>query len=302
MALRTDCQQDRSTDVRGAGGTRDYLASTYRPVEANGSWAHSWGHWHRHCLGQPTRSGQHTTSANPTECSTQSGWYSSRDSRGRSTGDGSCSHTYTSQPSWSDSSQSYGLWAAVPSESGQGTTETRPLNSFSVFLCFLFFLETTGYRTLSVDLVVSLRLYLRLSYKLGTDHFCVEIMLWSPCAFTIYSNYMHTQRLNLTCCSEPPCFSGVSSEFSSVHDSLWCSCCSNLSLKLDLLRSKFARSKAMAWHQFSSNHHQGFFSKNTLWSDAYLQHVLLDNMPNHNNSYYANILQTVIHKLSFYTN
>ena len=67
MALRTDRQQDRSTDVRGAGGTRDYLASTYRPVEANGSWAHSWGHWHRHCWGQPTRSGQHTTSANPTE-------------------------------------------------------------------------------------------------------------------------------------------------------------------------------------------------------------------------------------------
>ena len=161
----------------------------------------------------------------------------SRDSRGRSTGDGSCSHTYTFQRSWSDSSQSYGLWAAVRSESAQGTTETRPLNSFSVFLCFLFFLETTGYRTLSVDLVVSLRLYLRLSYKLGTDHFCVEIMLWSPCAFTIYSNYMHTHRLNLTCCSEPPCFSGVSSEFSSVHDSLWCSCCSNLSLKLDLLRS-----------------------------------------------------------------
>ena len=46
-----------------------------------------------------TRSRQHTTSANPTECFTKCGWYSSRDSRGRSTGDGSCSHTYSSRPS-----------------------------------------------------------------------------------------------------------------------------------------------------------------------------------------------------------
>ena len=37
VALRADCQQDRSADVRGAGGTRDCLASTYRPVEDNGS-------------------------------------------------------------------------------------------------------------------------------------------------------------------------------------------------------------------------------------------------------------------------
>ena len=65
-----------------------------------------------------------------------------------------------------------------------------------------------------------------------------------------------------------------------------------------------------AWeiHFFSAltkswdSYHQGFFSKNTLCSDAYLQHVLLDNVTNHNNSYYAKILQTVIHKLSFYTN
>ena len=134
MVLRADCQQDTSADVRGAGGTRDYFASTYRPVEVNGSWAHSWGHWHRHCLGQPTRSGQHTTSANPTECSTQCCRYSSRDSRGRSTGDGSCSHAYSSRPSWSDSSQSHGPRVTVPSESAQGTTETRPLNGFSVFL------------------------------------------------------------------------------------------------------------------------------------------------------------------------
>ena len=104
---------------------------------------------------------------------------------GRSTGDGSCSHTHSSRPSWSDSSQSYGPWGAVPSESSQGTTETRSLNRFSVFPCFLFFLETVRYRTLLVDLVVSLWLYLRLSYKLGTDHFCVEEVLWSPCAFTI---------------------------------------------------------------------------------------------------------------------
>ena len=33
---------------------------------------------------------------------------------------------------------------------------------------------------MSVDLAVSLRLYFRLSYKLGTDHFCVEEMLLSP--------------------------------------------------------------------------------------------------------------------------
>ena len=37
MAFRADCQQDRSADVQGAGGTRDYLASTYRRAEANGS-------------------------------------------------------------------------------------------------------------------------------------------------------------------------------------------------------------------------------------------------------------------------
>ena len=49
----------------------------------------------------------------------------------------------------------------------------------------LFFLETVGYRTLLVNLVVSLCLYLSLSYKLGTDHFCVEEVLWSLCAFTI---------------------------------------------------------------------------------------------------------------------
>ena len=175
MALRTDCQQDRSTDVGGAGGTRDYLALTYPPVEANSSW----GHWHRHCWGQPTRSGQHTTSANPTECSTQCGWYSSRDFHGRSTGDGSCSHTYSSRPSWSNSSQSYGPWVAVPPESAQGTTETQSLN---------YFLETVGYWTLSVDLVVSLRLCLRLSYNLGMDHFSVVNLLWSPCVLTIYSN------------------------------------------------------------------------------------------------------------------
>ena len=134
MVLRTDCQQDTSADVRDTGGTRDYFASTYRPVEDNGSWGHCWGHWHRHCLGRPTRSGQHTTSANPTECSTQCCRYSSWDSRGRSTGDGSCSHAYSSRPSWSDSSQSHGPRVAVPSESAQGTTETRPLNGFSVFL------------------------------------------------------------------------------------------------------------------------------------------------------------------------
>ena len=140
VALRTDCQQDRSTDVGGAGGTRDYLALTYPPVEANGSW----GHWHRHCWGQPTRSGQHTTSANPTECSTQCGWYSSRDFHGRSTGDGSCSHTYSSRPSWSNSSQSYGPWVAVPPESAQGTTETRSLNYFSVFLRNCRLLDTVS--------------------------------------------------------------------------------------------------------------------------------------------------------------
>ena len=39
------------------------------------------------------------TSANPTEYSTQCGWYSSRDTRGRYTGDGSCSPTYSSRPS-----------------------------------------------------------------------------------------------------------------------------------------------------------------------------------------------------------
>ena len=33
MAFRADCQQDRSASVRGAGGTLDCLASTYRPVE-----------------------------------------------------------------------------------------------------------------------------------------------------------------------------------------------------------------------------------------------------------------------------
>ena len=55
-------------------------------------------------------------------------------------------------------------------------------------LIFLFFSETVGYWTLLVNLVVSLRLYLRLSYKLGTDHFGVEEMLWSPCAFIIHSN------------------------------------------------------------------------------------------------------------------
>ena len=42
VAFRADCQEDRSADVRGAGGTWDYLASTYRPAEANGGWA-------RHC-------------------------------------------------------------------------------------------------------------------------------------------------------------------------------------------------------------------------------------------------------------
>lgn len=42
---------------------------------------------------------QHTTSANPTECSSQCGWYSSRYSCGTSTGGGSCSHTYSSRPS-----------------------------------------------------------------------------------------------------------------------------------------------------------------------------------------------------------
>ena len=73
------------------------------------------------------------TSANPTEYSTQCGWYSSRDTRGRYTGDGSCSPTYSSRPSWSDSSQPYGPWAEVPSESAQGTTETRSLNCFSAF-------------------------------------------------------------------------------------------------------------------------------------------------------------------------
>ena len=130
MVLTADCQQDTSADVRGAGGNW----STYRPVEVNGSWAHSWGHWQRHCLGQPTRSGQHPISANPTECSTQCGRYSSRDSRGRSTEDGSCSHVYSSRPPWSDSSPSHGPRAAVPSKSAQGTTETRSLNCFSVFL------------------------------------------------------------------------------------------------------------------------------------------------------------------------
>ena len=147
--------------------------STYRPVEANGSWAHSWGHWHRHCWGQPTQSGQHTTSANPTEYSIQCGWYSSRDSRGRSTGDGSCSHTCSSRPSWSDSSQFYGPWAVVPSESAQGTTEILSLKCFSTFLrnC-------------------------RKKYKLGPDHFCVEEILRSPSAFTININYMREHRFN----------------------------------------------------------------------------------------------------------
>ena len=74
------------------------------------------------------------------------------------------------------------LWS---SESAQGTTETRSLNRFSVFTCFLFFLETVGYLTLLVNLVVFLCLYLRLSYKLGTDHFWVEEVLWPLCAFTI---------------------------------------------------------------------------------------------------------------------
>ena len=36
VAFRAHCQEDRSADVRGAGGTWDYLASTYRPAEANG--------------------------------------------------------------------------------------------------------------------------------------------------------------------------------------------------------------------------------------------------------------------------
>ena len=58
----------------------------------------------------------------------------------------------------------------------------------SLWTIFLFFLETVGYWTLSVDLVVSLRLCLRLSYNLGMDHFSVVDLLWSPCVFTIYSN------------------------------------------------------------------------------------------------------------------
>ena len=33
MAFRADCQEDRSTDVRGAGGARDYLVWTHRPAE-----------------------------------------------------------------------------------------------------------------------------------------------------------------------------------------------------------------------------------------------------------------------------
>ena len=81
------------------------------------------------------------------------------------------------------------------------------------FPLFLFFLETVSYRTLLVDLVVPLRLYLRRSY------FCVKEMLWSPCAVTICSNYMRTYRFNKKrVCSEQPCSLGVFSDLSSVHD------------------------------------------------------------------------------------
>ena len=65
---------------------------------------------------------------------------------------------------------------------------------------------------------------------------------------------------------------------------------------------------ALEIHFFSAltkswdSYHQGFFSKNACCSAAYLSHVLLDNVTKHNNSYYANIFQSVIHKLSFYTN
>ena len=60
MAFRADCSEDRSTDVRGVGGARDYLASTYPPAEADSGWT-------RYFRGQRTRSCQPTTSANTTD-------------------------------------------------------------------------------------------------------------------------------------------------------------------------------------------------------------------------------------------
>lgn len=113
-------------------------------IDISTSWSRygSWGHWHWHCWGQPTQSGQHTTSAKyPTEYSTQCDWYSSRDSQARWTGDGLCSHTYSS---WSVPSQFYSPGAAIPSESVQGTTETRSLNYFSVFLRDCRLLDTVS--------------------------------------------------------------------------------------------------------------------------------------------------------------
>ena len=64
----------------------------------------------------------------------------------------------------------------------------RAPQRLNLWTIFLYFLETVGYWTLSVDLVVSLRLCLRLSYNLGMDHFSVVNLLWSPCVLTIYSN------------------------------------------------------------------------------------------------------------------
>ena len=64
----------------------------------------------------------------------------------------------------------------------------RAPQRLNLWTIFLFFLETVGYWTLSVDLVVSLRLCLRLSYNLGMDHFSVVDLLWCPCVLTIYSN------------------------------------------------------------------------------------------------------------------
>ena len=42
-------------------------------------------------------------------------------------------------------------------------------------------------------------------------------MLWLPCVFTIYGNYMRTHRFLKRVCIEPPCFP-VRSRISSVHD------------------------------------------------------------------------------------
>ena len=62
------------------------------------------------------------------------------------------------------------------------------------FFCFSQRLQVTGH--CESIWFVSLRLYFRHSYKLGTEHFCVDKMLWSPCAFSMYSNYMRTHRFN----------------------------------------------------------------------------------------------------------